>query len=49
MRWAGHVALGRKTRNTDSLVDKTSEVKRTLGRPVLGWEDNKKIDLKSIG
>ena len=38
-----------KTRNTVRLVDKTSEGKRTLGRPMLRWEDSKKIDLKSVG
>jgi len=38
-----------KTRNTVRLVDKTSEGKRALGRPMLRWEDNKKSILKSIG
>lgn len=43
------MARGGKTRNTVRLVDKTHEEKRTLRRPMRRWEDNKKIDLKSIG
>jgi hypothetical protein len=31
-----------KTRNTVRLVDKTSEGKRTLGRPMFRWEDSKR-------
>jgi hypothetical protein len=41
MRWAGHVArMGEKGK---------SEGKRPLGRPILRWVDNIKVDLGEVG
>jgi len=39
MKWAGHVAC----------IGEKPEGKRPLGRPIGGWEDNIKMDVKLFG
>jgi hypothetical protein len=49
MRWAGHVArMGEGTIVYRVLVGRP-EGNRPLGRPLHGWEDNIKMDLREIG
>jgi hypothetical protein len=49
MRWAGHVARMRETRNAYRILVGKPEGKRPLGRPRRRWMDNIKMDLKKIG
>jgi hypothetical protein len=49
MRWAGHVARMGETRNTYRILVGKPEGKRPLGRPICGWVDNIKMDLRKIG
>jgi hypothetical protein len=43
MRWAGHVARMRVTRNAYKILVGTPQGKRPLGRPGRRWEDNIKL------
>jgi hypothetical protein len=45
MRWAGHVARMRETRNAYKIL----VGKRPLGRHRRRWEDNIRMDLREIG
>jgi hypothetical protein len=45
MRWAGHVAQMRETRNAYRILVGKPEGKRPLGRPRRRWVDNIKMDL----
>jgi hypothetical protein len=49
MRWAGHVAQMRETRNACRILVGKPEGKRPLGRPRRRWVDNIKMDLGEIG
>jgi hypothetical protein len=49
MRWAGHVACMGEGRGVYRVLVGRSEGKRPLRRPVHGWEDNMKMDLREIG
>jgi len=44
MRWAGHVARARKRVGVYRVLLGRPEGKRPLGRPILRWEDNIKMD-----
>jgi len=46
MRWEGHVA--RIVRVTYGVLMGNPERNRPLGRPKCRWEDNIKIDIKSV-
>ncbi|PNF26173.1 hypothetical protein B7P43_G04444 [Cryptotermes secundus] len=48
MRWAGHVARMRETRNAYRILVGMPEGKRPLGRPRRRWVDKVKIDLGEI-
>jgi hypothetical protein len=49
MRWVGHVAPMRETRNMYRLLVGKPEGKRPLGRPRHGWVDNVKMGLGELG
>jgi hypothetical protein len=49
MRWTGHVARMRETRNAYRLLVGKPERKSPLGRLRRRWVDNIKIDLRQIG
>ncbi|KAJ4428733.1 hypothetical protein ANN_25726 [Periplaneta americana] len=49
LRWAGHVARMRESRNAYRLLVGRPEGKRRLGRPRRRWEDNIKMDLREVG
>jgi hypothetical protein len=49
MRWVGHVARMRATRNAYRILVGKSEGKRPLGRPRCMWVDSIKMDLREIG
>jgi hypothetical protein len=49
MRWAGHVALMGRKKNTRRILVGKPEGKRSLGRPRHRWVDNIKINLGEIG
>jgi hypothetical protein len=49
MRWAGHVAQIKATRNAYRILVGKPEEKRSLGRPTCRWVDTIKIDLRGIG
>jgi hypothetical protein len=46
MRWPGHVARMRETRNAYRILVGKPEGKRLLGRPRRRWVDNIKMDLR---
>ncbi|KAJ4437190.1 hypothetical protein ANN_17325 [Periplaneta americana] len=49
LRWAGHVAHMRESKNAYRVLVGRPEGKRPLGRPRRRWEDNIKIDLREVG
>jgi hypothetical protein len=49
MRRAGHVALMEEKMNAHMLLVGTSEGRRPLGRPILRWVDNIRMDLGEVG
>ena len=49
MRWAGHVAHTRESRDVYRVLVGKPERKRPLGRPRRRWEDNIKIYLQEVG
>ncbi|KAJ4439473.1 hypothetical protein ANN_07597, partial [Periplaneta americana] len=49
LRWAGHVARIRESRNAYRVLVGRPEGKRPLGRPRRRWEDNIKMDLREVG
>jgi len=49
MRWAEHVARMGERRGVYRVLVGTPEGKRPLGRHVLRWEDNIKMDLQEVG
>jgi len=49
MRWAGHLARMGERRGVYRVLVGKPEVKRSLGRPRLRWEDNIKMDLQEVG
>jgi hypothetical protein len=49
MRWAGHVARMGKGRGMYRVLVGKPEVKRPLGKPRRGWEDNIKIGIQAVG
>jgi hypothetical protein len=49
MRWTGHVAGMGEKRNAYRILVGKPEGKRPLGRPILRWEDNIRVDLREIG
>jgi hypothetical protein len=49
MKWTGHVARMRETRNAYRILVGNPEGKRPLGRPRRRWVDNIKMDLREIG
>jgi hypothetical protein len=48
-RWACHVARMGEKRNAYTLLVRKPEGKRPLGRPILGWMDNIRVDLGEVG
>ena len=48
-RWAGHVASMGEGRGVYRVLVGKLEVKRPLGRPRRGWENNIKMDLQEVG
>ena len=49
LRWAGHVARMKKSRNAYTVSVGKPEGKRPLGTPRSRWEDNIKMDLREMG
>ena len=49
LRWAGHVALMKQSRNAYRVLLEKTEGKRPLGRPMRRWEDNIRMDLREVG
>jgi len=49
MRWAGHLARMRKSRNAYRVLVGKSEEKRPMGRARRRWEDNSKMGLQELG
>ena len=49
MRWAGHSARVGERRGVYRVVVEKPKGKRPLGRTVLRWEDNIKMDLQEVG
>jgi hypothetical protein len=49
IRWEGHVARMGEKRNAFRLLVGKPEGKRPLGRPILRWVDNIKMDLGEAG
>jgi len=49
MRWAGHVAYMRETKNAYKSLVRKPEGKSLLGRSRLRWKCNIKLVLKGIG
>ena len=49
MRWVGHVACMGEGRGMHRVLVGKPEGKRPLGRPILRWEDNIKMDLQEVG
>ena len=49
MRWAGNVARMGDRGGVYRVVVEKPEGKRPLGRPMLRWEDNKKMELQEVG
>jgi hypothetical protein len=49
MGWAGHVAQIGDKRNAHRILVGKPDGNRPLKRPVYGWEDNIKMDLREIG
>jgi hypothetical protein len=49
MRWAGHVARMRETRNAYGILVGQPKVKSTLGRKRRRWVDNIKMDFIEMG
>jgi hypothetical protein len=49
MRWAGCVARIGERRGLYRVLVLKPEGKRTLGRPMLRWEDNIKMDIQKVG
>ena len=49
LRWAGHVARMKLSRNAFRVLVGKPEGKRPLGRPRRRWEDNIKMDLREVG
>jgi hypothetical protein len=49
MRWAGHVARMRETRNAHRILVGKPEGKRPLGRLRPRWVDIIKMDLRDVG
>jgi hypothetical protein len=49
MRWAGHVARMGEKRGAYRILVGRPKVRRPLGRPRYGWEDNIKMDLQEVG
>jgi hypothetical protein len=48
MRWAGHIARMRETRNAYRILVGKPEGKSPLGRPRRRWVDTNKMDLREI-
>jgi hypothetical protein len=48
MKWTGHVADMGKKRSVYTVLAGKPEGKRQLGRPILRWEFNIKMDLREI-
>jgi hypothetical protein len=48
MRWAGHVARIRETRNACGILAGKAEGKRPLGRPRRRWADSIDMDRREI-
>lgn len=49
IKWAGHVALVGKKRNTDKILVGKPDGNKQLGRPRRIFGDNIKMDLKELG
>jgi hypothetical protein len=49
MRWEGHAARVRETRNAYRILVGKPEGKRPLGSPRRRWVDNSQIDLREMG
>ena len=49
LRWAGHVARMYQFRNAYRVLVGKPDTKRPLGRLMLRWEDNIKVDLREVG
>jgi hypothetical protein len=49
LRWAGHVARMRETRDAYRALVGKPEGRRPLGRPRRRWEDNIKMNLQEVG
>jgi hypothetical protein len=49
MRWMGHVASMRDTRNAYRIFVEKFEGKRPVGRSRRRWQDNIRIDLRETG
>ena len=48
-RWAEHVACVGERRGTSRVLEVKPEGRRPLGRPMLRWEDNIKMDFQDVG
>ena len=48
MRWAGHVARMKETKDIHMVLVGKPEEKRPLGRPRRRWEDNIKMGLQEV-
>ena len=48
LRWAGHVARMEDGRSAFKIVPDAPTGKKHLGRPIPRWEDNIRMDLKTI-
>ena len=49
IRWAGHVARMNEKRCVYRVLVGKPERKKPLGRPMVIWEDNIKMDLHGVG
>ena len=48
LRWAGHVARMKQSRNAYRVLVEKPEGRRSLGRPKRRWENNIKMDLREV-
>ena len=48
LRWVGHIARMEEGRSTYKILTGTPAGRRHLGRPRRRWEDNFRMDLKSL-
>ena len=49
LRWAGHIARVKESRNTFKILTRNPTGKRPIGRPGHRWEGNIRVVFKEIG